>query len=95
MVSKEMNNIVISTLSPFNPTKIGIFGSYSRNQEKKGSDLDILFTHKKRINLLDLVEMERLLSEKLGIKVDLLTEKSINSLIMPYIKKDLHIIYEA
>lgn len=94
-MAKKINEIIIKTLSPFNPTRIGIFGSYARNEETKNSDLDIVFEHKKNINLLDLVEMEYTLSEKIGIKVDLLTKKSIHPLIMPYVKKDLQIIYES
>ena len=78
------------------PEKIGIFGSYSRNQQKKGSDLDILIRLKGRISLLKLVILEQQLSEALGIPVDLVTEQGIrNQRLRDYINKDLIIIYSA
>lgn len=51
-------------------TKAGIFGSYARGEQKEGSDIDILI----EVNgsLLDVVRIERELTEELNKKVDLL-----------------------
>lgn len=65
--------------------KVAIFGSYSRDEEKPGSDIDVLVTFYDSKSLLELVRMERKLSKKIGVKVDLLTENSLN----PYIKQDV------
>ncbi len=90
-----INNIIISTLKDFNPEKIGIFGSFARNENKPGSDIDILVKFKDGITLLQLVKLENQLSEKLGVKVDLVTEGAItNPKLREYILKDLRIIYE-
>ncbi len=62
---------------PFDPAKIGIFGSFARNEQNPESDLDILVHLNSDISLLDLVRMERELSQILGTKVDLVTEESI------------------
>lgn len=52
--------------------EIGIFGSYVRDEQRQDSDLDILIELEEppRIDLLDLVNLERYLSDLLGVKVD-------------------------
>ncbi|MEM4565998.1 MAG: nucleotidyltransferase family protein [Archaeoglobaceae archaeon] len=58
---------------------IGIFGSYVRGEEKKGSDLDILveFEDSADLSLLDFIRLENYLSEELGIKVDLVEKTTL------------------
>ena len=52
--------------------EIGVFGSYSRGEQRPDSDIDILVELEEppRIDLLDLVNLERYLSDLLGVKVD-------------------------
>ena len=73
--------------------KIAIFGSYARNEQKPGSDIDIIVEFSGRKSLLELVRIERELSESLGIRVDLLTEKSISPYLIDSIKKEMESIY--
>jgi len=74
-------------------TKIAVFGSYVRGEEKPGSDIDIIVKFSGRKSLLDLVRIERELSGVLGIKVDLLTEKSISPYLIDTIKKEMEVLY--
>lgn len=95
MTDQSVNQKIIDYLKAYNPSRIGIFGSYSRNENKPGSDIDILINLRTTISLLQLVRIERELSEILGIKVDLLTEGALkNKKLKPYIEKDLTIIYQ-
>ncbi|KYC53184.1 MAG: Nucleotidyltransferase domain protein [Candidatus Methanofastidiosum methylothiophilum] len=73
--------------------KISIFGSYSRGDENKNSDIDILVVFSDRKSLFDLVEIEDQLEELIGIKVDLLTEKSISPYLIDDIRKEMVVIY--
>lgn len=59
--------------------EIGIFGSYVRGEQRPDSDLDVLIelARPARISLIDLVELELYLSERLGIKVDLAIKKNL------------------
>ena len=92
---QNINNIIITTLMDYNPKRIGIFGSFARNENKPGSDLDILVKFKNGITLLQLIKLENDLSEKLGIKVDLVTEGALtNKKPRKSIDKDLRIIFE-
>lgn len=74
---------MVSMLSGYGAKKVSLFGSYSRGEEKPGSDIDLIVDFKTSKSLLDLVRMESELSNTLGMKIDLLTEKSIS----PYISK--------
>ena len=74
-------------------TKIAVFGSYARQEEHPGSDIDILVEFSPRKSLLDLVRIEREMSEALGIKVDLLTEKSISPYLIDTIRQQMEVIY--
>lgn len=73
----------------FQPTQLGVFGSYARGEATQESDLDILIEFGQKVNFLELVELEQSLSDALGIKVDLVTLRSVNPRLKPYILKDL------
>jgi uncharacterized protein len=92
MITKQQYQLIISELSPFNPTRVGIFGSYARDEEHRDSDLDILVNFSSSVSLLDIIGIEQELSEKLGIKVEIITERSVHPKIKPYIEKDLKVI---
>lgn len=94
-MDKELQAKLLQYLLPHHPTKIGVFGSFARGENKEGSDLDILIKFKDRISLLKLVQIEQELSDRLGISIDLVTENSLkNPLLRKYIEKDLITIYE-
>lgn len=57
--------------------KIGIFGSYVKGNNVETSDLDILVEFTKTPDLIEFCEIERVLEELLGVKVDLVEAGSI------------------
>ena len=90
MDQSEIKNIILSHLKGFNPIKVGIFGSFARGDNKKGSDIDILVEFKEAPSLLTLIKLENDLTEILGIRVDLVTTGALkNKRIKKSIKKDL------
>ena len=96
MNRKNIENIILNYLLSYNPEMIGIFGSFARNEENSNSDIDLLVRFKKTPSLLQLIKIENELSQKLGYKVDLLTEGAIqNKIIKKHIQKDIQIIYNA
>ena len=58
---------------------LGIFGSYVRKEAKKSSDLDILVEFDHAPSLLEFIRMEDELSEKLGIKVELVMKRALKT----------------
>ena len=56
---------------------LGLFGSYLHGTQRADSDLDILVTFSELPSLLRLVELENYLSDRLGVKVDLVLRDSL------------------
>ena len=56
--------------------KIGYFGSYSRNEQNKDSDIDILVYFRKPIGW-EFFDLHELLEKELELKVDLVSEKAL------------------
>ena len=65
-----------------------VFGSYARNEAREGSDLDLLLSFRERKSLLDLVALQLLLEEKLGMKVDIVTEESLHPRLRSYVERE-------
>lgn len=61
-------------------------------EKKPNSDIDILAEFSEPKSLLTLVNLELELSDYLGAKVDLLTEKSISPHLIEGIKKEARVI---
>jgi len=59
--------------------KVGVFGSYVRGEQRRGSDLDVLVEFEEPVSLLKLASLENFLSDLLGAKVDVVPEKDIRS----------------
>ena len=89
MITPQQENIIKSVTQRVKPTLVGVFGSYARGEENEKSDLDILIDFDMKVNLLDLIGIEQELSELLGIKVDLITLRSVNTYLKQHIEADL------
>jgi len=63
----------------FHINKIGLFGSFARDEQSKGSDIDLIVEFEEKTeDLYDLkIAIKNYFKEALGIKVDLCREKYI------------------
>jgi len=66
----------------------GIFGSYTRGEQKKESDLDIIVKFYKGATLFDLVGLADYLEEKLKVKVDIVPDDTIREEIKNEVLKE-------
>ena len=89
MLSEKEKKIILNTLSPHNLRSLGVFGSYSRNEETESSDIDLLVEFEESPDLLELIGMEQDLSDRLQRTVDLITTGSLSSLLNVYVHNDL------
>jgi uncharacterized protein len=89
---KELFEKISSFLKKERATKVAVFSSYARGEEKPESDIDVLVEFSETKGLLTLVRIERELSEFLGVKVDLLTEESISPYLIDGIKREVKVI---
>ncbi|MBE9504156.1 MAG: nucleotidyltransferase family protein [Proteobacteria bacterium] len=90
----DLEEKIIFVLEQYGADRIGIFGSFAREEANAESDLDLLVHFKDQQSLLTLVQIERELTERTGIKVDLLTEQSVSPYLIDQIKSELKVIYQ-
>ncbi|MGB9628026.1 MAG: nucleotidyltransferase family protein [Thermodesulfobacteriota bacterium] len=69
--------------------KIGLFGSYSRGEQNVESDVDLLVQFGKPIGFFTFIAIENYLSERIGVKVELVTEDALKPLLKPYIIEEV------
>ncbi|MEO5359434.1 MAG: nucleotidyltransferase family protein [Nitrospirota bacterium] len=93
-MTQEIKHTIVSCLKPYGVKSIALFGSYVRGDFSANSDIDILVEFSTNLTLYDIVGIELELSEALGIKVDLLTERAISPYLIDNIKKSLVKIYD-
>lgn len=78
-VKKKIRDQMPYLLERYGVVEIGVFGSYVRNEQHAESDLDILVDlgEPPQIDLIDLVNLERYLSNVLGIKADIAIKSNL------------------
>lgn len=65
----------------YHVSSIGIFGSYSRKRQTEQSDLDRVVEFDRPIGMMAFVHLKDLLSDRLAIRVDLVTPAGLHPLI--------------
>jgi uncharacterized protein len=86
---------IITILKSYGAIRISIFGSYARGENRPDSDVDVLVDFKETISLIDLAHIIRLVKEKTGLKLDIVTKNALSPYLAPYIQKDLKVIYSS
>lgn len=93
---KDIDNIitVIKNSKPdlreqYSVKTIGVFGSYIRGEQTKGSDLDILVEFEKPVSLFRFMDLEEHLEKMLGKKVDLVSKKALKPRIGKHILQEV------
>ena len=63
--------------SRYGVQRLGLFGSYVRGRQRKKSDIDILVTFNRDIDLFDFLDLRTYLESQLQAKVDLVMETAL------------------
>ena len=77
-----------------NQVRGAVFGSYARDQEKPGSDIDLLVAFEAPLGLFALSRLRRQLEERTKKKIDLVTEGGLSPHVATYIKQDCKVLYQ-
>ena len=86
---EKIKPVIIKILRKNSVNKAGIFGSYSRGEQRKNSDIDIVVNiEDKNISLIGFIRLIRLLEEALKRKVDLVEYSTIKPKIKERILKE-------
>ena len=80
-------------LARFNVQSLELFGSALRGATTDQSDIDLLVTFEGPIDLLSFIELEELLGEILGHRVDLVPRESLKPLLAEAILSDAVRVY--
>lgn len=81
-LSPENTDKLISIARRHGVVKAFLFGSFARGDAGADSDIDLLVELEPGRSLLDLIRLERELTDALGREVDVVTPKSLHPLIL-------------
>jgi uncharacterized protein len=77
-------------LADFGVSRVGVFGSYVRNEQSSDSDIDILLEFfKDKKNYRNFLGATDLLENALNKKIDAVTNSSLSPHIGPHIKNEV------
>lgn len=93
MTIEEVKAKAVPILKRHDVEFAGVFGSVARGEAGNDSDIDILVRFGQPLGLFKLVGLEQELSELIGQKVELVSEKYLHPLIKNNVAKDLKVIY--
>jgi uncharacterized protein len=81
MDKKEIINAIRSNKpemeSHYGVQRLGLFGSYVKGRQQKESDIDILVTFSRDIDLFDFLDLREFLESRFNAKVDLVMESAL------------------
>lgn len=77
-------------------SKVYLFGSYARGEERRGSDVDLLVELEptNNLDLFDWLRMVYELEKKMKKRVDMVDEIGLSKYVRPFVEKDKILIYE-
>ena len=76
-IKKILKSLKPELKEKYSVKEIGIFGSVVRNEQKRGSDIDIAVVFYEVPGLFKFINLEAFLEKKLSTKVDLVTKDGI------------------
>lgn len=73
----------------FGIEKIGLFGSYARNEAREDSDIDLAVEIKSKNKFRSFFALKEYLEKNLNKKVDLGIESTLKPIVKEYVSKDI------
>jgi predicted nucleotidyltransferase len=96
MGKKEIIDIIRSNKpemeSRYGVQRLGLFGSCVRERQGQKSDIDILFTFSRDIDLFDFLDLREYLEGRLHSKVDLVMESALKPTIGRHILAEVEYV---
>jgi predicted nucleotidyltransferase len=79
--------------SRYGVQRLGLFGSFVKERQRKKSDVDILVTFNRDIDLFEFLDLREFLEKKLGTKVDLVMATALMPTIGKRILAEVEYVY--
>ncbi len=86
---RKLHEMLPELKEKYNVSYIGLFGSYVRGENTPESDLDVLVEFSRTPTIFRFVNLENHLSDKLGVKVDLVMRSALKPNIGKYILREV------
>ena len=90
--------LIYTALKPyieeFGISKIAVFGSYARGEDKPDSDIDIIVNMSNHFGIYKFIGLKQSLEDKLGKRVDLVEPQCLEPLIKDEVLSQAITIYE-
>ncbi len=87
-IQEKLTNLKPILKSKFKVKKIGVFGSYAKNQQRPNSDVDILVEFSETIGLFKFIELENYLKKEIKLDVDLVVKNGLKNRIKQTVIRD-------
>ena len=96
MQKSEIINIIRKSkpelAARYGVSEVGLFGSFVHREENASSDIDILVSFNRDIDLLDFVDLKQLLEAKLRARVDLVMRSALKPAIGKRILQEVEFV---
>ncbi len=91
IILKQLKKELPYLSKEFHVTKLGLFGSFARNEQTSKSDVDLLVTFKKgNSSIFNILKLEKYLEKKIKLRIEATLETGlVNQKLLNYIKKDV------
>lgn len=93
----DLSEKVLPLLRPL-ARRVSVFGSFARGEDTVESDVDLLVDFEqpraRPLGLMGWVRLERELTRRVGRRVEIVSEASLNRHVRPYVEADLVTLYE-
>ncbi len=90
----EIQRKITPILRDHGVTRAALFGSHARGTARPDSDVDLMVRFERPTGMIGYMHFIEAAEQALGLPVDVVTERSAKTRLLPYIEEDLHIIYE-
>lgn len=90
----SIKKITQSIFEEYGITYAALFGSVARKESTGKSDIDLIVRLGKPMGMIQYLRFIDSLEKATHKHVDVVTEKSINKHLLPYVASDIHVIYE-
>ncbi len=74
---EKLRELLPALAEEYRVTSLALFGSYLRDEQTQGSDLDLLVEFEETPSLFRFIELENLLTDELGVEVDLVMKDAL------------------
>lgn len=85
---QDKKSDILAIAARHGANNIRLFGSVARGEDNESSDIDLLVSMEKNRSLYDLIGLQQEIQHILQRKVDVLTDKSINSYLQAQILQE-------